>query len=330
MKKFSLFITILAAVSMIACQKEQEKVVEPVNEPEKEVVLTTISATAGDVATKAYVDGLQVKWSAADVIAVANEDDDIVEFTLNGGENTASATFSGDLSGKALGTYAVYPNTTNAAVVSNTATVDYKTSWEYGKSEVPMYGVNNGAGSYTFNNIGGAIQISYTNVPASAAKFVLTETHIGASAKPITGTVAINSLDSTPTLDLSGLSGQTVTITGVTADGEGNALFVIPVPAGDGYIFRFELLDSDGDAIPGTQKIASNQTINANRIKRFPAIAIPGSLDVIKLTFNFSSPVDGWAQKKADAAAGDYTYRLNTTDYSFNLTKNGDGIYQNS
>lgn len=330
MKKYSVFMTILAAVSMIACQKEQEKDNEPVVEPEKEVVLTTISATAGEAETKTYVDGLQVKWSKDDVIAVANEDDDLVEFTLKGEGGVASGSFDGDLSGKALGNYAVYPNTTNAAIAGNMASVDYKTTWTYGKSEVPMYGVNDGAGAYTFNNIGGAIQISYTNVPASAAKFVLTETHTGAATKPITGTVEIDDLDSTPTFDLSGLDGQTVTITGVTPDGEGNAQFVIPIPASDGYIFRFELQTSDGETIPGTQKIASNQTINANKIKRFPGIAIPATLpDVKTLTFDFSSTsASGWPASAPDA--GELTYTLNTVGYDFYLSKVGSGIYQNA
>lgn len=329
MKKYYVFMTILVAVSMIACQKEQEKEnePEPVVEPEKEVVLTTISATAGEAETKTFVDGLQVKWSKDDVIAVANEDDDIVVFTLKGEGGVASGSFDGDLSGKALGTYAVYPNTTNAAIAGNMASVDYKATWVYGRSEVPMYGVNDGTGAYTFSNIGGAIQISYTNVPASAAKFVLTETHTGAAAKPITGTVVIEDLDSTPTLDLSGLDGQTVTITEVTPDGEGNALFVVPVPAGEGYIFRFELQTSGGEAIPGTQKIASSQTINNNRIKRFPAIAVPASApDVKTLTFDFSSTsASGWSDPIDE---GDNTYTLSETDYTFTATSEGSGIGQ--
>lgn len=330
MKKYFVFMTILAAVSMIACQKEQEKESEPVVEPEKEVVFTTISATAGEAETKTYVDGLQVKWSKDDVIAVADEGDDIVEFTLQGEGGVASGSFNGNLNGKALGTYAVYPYTTNSAVAGNMASVDYKATWTYGKSEVPMYGVNDGEGAYTFSNIGGAIQISYTNVPASAATFVLTETHTGAAAKPITGTVVIEDLDSTPALDLSGLDGQTVTITGVKPDGDGNAQFLVPLPAGDGYIFRFELQTSGGETIPGTQKIASNQTINANKIKRFPGIAIPATLpDVKTLTFDFSSTsASGWPASAPDA--GEQTYTLNTVDYVFYLSKVGSGIYQNA
>lgn len=289
MKKFSLFITILAAVSMIACQKEQEKEIEPVNEPEKEVVLTTISATAGDVATKAYVDGLQVKWSAADVIAVANEDDDIVEFTLNGGENTASATFSGDLSGKALGTYAVFPNTANAAVVSNTATVDYKASWEYGKSEVPMYGVNDGAGSYTFNNIGGAIQVTYSNIPATTLGkyFKITETHTGGEAKYITGAVNISNLDSTPAFDFSSLNGQEVTVNSIDKDAT-EVTLVVPVPTGTGFNYQVALYEVGASSpIPGSVKNASNKTINANKIMRFPSIDLKAAKNEVLWSESF-------------------------------------------
>ena len=46
------------------------------------------------------------------------------------------------------------------------------------------------------------------------------------------------------------------------------------------------------------------------------------------LTFDFTSEIDGWAHKKADGIAGNFTYTLDDKDYVFSLSKNGDGIYQ--
>ncbi|MBO6074423.1 MAG: chitobiase/beta-hexosaminidase C-terminal domain-containing protein [Paludibacteraceae bacterium] len=46
-----------------------------------------------------------------------------------------------------------------------------------------------------------------------------------------------------------------------------------------------------------------------------------------KLTFDFVTHPEGWPTAKAAAAAGDYTYSLNSVDYTFTHSKTGDGIY---
>lgn len=278
MKKIVLFV-MMAACSVIACQKEQnkEQILTPEEEPIKEVVLTSISASAGEVQTKTSVDGLQVKWSKDDVIGVADNENTIVPFQLQGDGNVVSGSFDGDLGGKTLGTYAVYPKTTNSAVADHTASVDYLTTWAYGKSEVPMYGVNDGTGSYTFHNIGGAIQVSYSNIPTtSKAKFFrITETHTGGGEMYITGTVNLSTLNSTPTISLSSLDGQVINVTGIAKDAKSVTL-IIPVPAQDGYNFKIELYENDATSpIPGSLKTATNKNVTAGKILRFPNIALP-------------------------------------------------------
>ena len=269
MKKIQLFSAAFILLAASACEKEQQEVQNPISGE-----LTTITAVAQESETKAYVDGLQVKWSAGDVLAVADEDDAAIAFPLVGGENTATATFNGDLSGKALGDYAVYPKGANANFSGSTVYTDYLTGWDYGKAEIPMYGINDGTGKYSFYNIGGALKVTYSNVPTEAKKFVLTETHTGGDVKYITGAVEVDDLDSTPSVELGYLDGQSVTVNNVTS---GDLALVIPIPTGTGYNFNVKLIDADSKTIPGSEKNASNVQIKENKLKSFPEIAIPDS-----------------------------------------------------
>lgn len=273
MKKSYALLAALAALSVISCQKEKENTLDSRDDAK----LTKITATVNDADTKAYVDGLQVKWSAGDVIAVANSEDDVCDFTLSEGANTASGTFSGNLGGKTLGDYALYPKTSNVAFLATDASVDYLADWSYGKSEVPMYGVNDGAGSYTFHNIGGALQVTYKNLPATSVGyfFKLTETHTGSEAKYITGTGDISDLDSTPSFAITSNQGQEVTVNDIPKDAT-DVTLIIPVPAGTGYNFKVELYEV-GEATPIEESVknATGRDITAGKILRFPDIVIP-------------------------------------------------------
>lgn len=48
------------------------------------------------------------------------------------------------------------------------------------------------------------------------------------------------------------------------------------------------------------------------------------------LTFDFNEDIAGWPAKKADAAEGEYTYNIKGEDYFFTHTKAGNGIYTGS
>ncbi len=316
MKKSIVMIATLAALSIVACQKEKEDLNEPVKGE-----LTEITAKAGETVTKAYVDGLQVKWSASDVIAVADDSDNPVSFTLASGENTASGTFSGNLGGASLGNYAVYPYGPSTVFVINDAYVDYLSTWEYGKSEVPMYGINDGTGTYTFYNIGGAIQVTYSNIPTTTntKSFVITETHTGGEAKYITGSVNIHDLDSTPSFDFSSLDGQVVTISDIPNDAT-DVTLVIPVPSGTGYNFRIELFET-GEASPilGSVKTATNRTITANRILRFPTIKVNAAKGDVLWNENFVGCDDGSQPTSSTATVfngGRATYNYGGATYT--------------
>ena len=330
MKKNLALIATLAALTMVSCQIE---LVDVVNEPEQDVVLTEIGAVAQEIDTKAHVDGLQVKWNTGDVVAVGNNADEEVEFTLYSGANTASAIFRGDLGASTLGTYAVYPNSTNADIDGTTVTVDYLIGWDYGKSEVPMYGIKGASDVYTFYNIGGAIQVTYTNIPETTNDkfFLLTETHTGGEAKYITGPVEISNLDSTPTIELGYMDGQEVIVDNIDNDAT-EVTIIIPIPAGTGYNFRIELYE-DGEATPifRSVKNATNRTITANKITRFPAIdlsVIPSGTYAIlaKKDADYYAMANTHVNNSSRLDEKSFTYGDTTTDDQsivWTITSNG-------
>ena len=275
MKKYFAMIA-LATLTLVACEKMEES-------KDLSNDVTTISAAAGAGQTKTTVDGFDVKWSAGDVLAVADEDDTIVEFTLTSGAGEQDATFEGTLGGKALGDYAVYPFS-NAAVAGASVIAEYLDTWAYGKTEVPMWGANDGSGAYAFTNIGGAILVTYSNVPATTNDkyFVLT------SSENITGPVTVSGLDSTPSVDVTAMTGTTVTVTGIPGDATSVSV-IVPVPAGTGYDFAVELREATTDAVvPGTTKTASDRTITANQITKFPDVDLTPVIIANPLTFTIA------------------------------------------
>lgn len=291
MKQTKLFSAAFILLAAIACQKEQEKPIEKVSEPSVELVeedstnFYTITATTKEADTKAYVDGLQVKWNENDEIVVAVEGDNAVVFQLSDGENTANGTFRADLGGKALGSYAVYPNGSDASFSGNTVYTNYLSSWAYGKAEVPMYGSKGAGDAYTFANVGGAIKVNYTNVPSGAKKFVISEVSASGSEKFITGAVEIDNMDSTPSVKTSYLDGRSVEVTDITP---GDITLVIPLPAQSGYKFNVKLVDASSNAIPGSEKNANGITITQNKLKPFPTIDLKATKDALLWGEDFS------------------------------------------
>ena len=59
-------------------------------------------------------------------------------------------------------------------------------------------------------------------------------------------------------------------------------------------------------------------------------VTVTTGAEATVLTFSFTSTPAGWPSKKADAAAGNYTYTLDAVSYTFTHSKNGDGIYCSS
>lgn len=255
MKKYFAIIA-LASLTLVACEKVQEFFDDSDD-------VTTIYAIAGANNTKTTVNGLNVLWSSGDVVAVANENDEIVEFTLQGGAGSKEASFEGTLGGKELGTYAVYPATANSAVSGTSVTVDYLDCWDYGKTELPMWGKR--VSEYSFYNVGGAVLVTYSNVPTGNDKYFV----LNCVSKNITGTVTVSGLPDSPSVDVSELQGPAVTIENVPGN-LSSLSFVIPVPAGSGYDIMADLFDATNDEpVPGTHKEATNRTFQLNKITKF-------------------------------------------------------------
>lgn len=309
MKKYFAIIA-LASLTLVACEKVQE-FFDDSND------VTTIYAIAGADRTKTTVSGLNVYWSDGDVVAVANEDGNMVEFELKSGAGSAEASFEGTLGGKELGTYAVYPATSNSAVAGNTVTVDYLESWEYSQTILPMWGKR--VSQYSFYNVGGAVLVTYSNVPTTAnnKKFVFT------SNKNITGPVTVSSLDSTPSVDASSMTGSTVTITGISGS-ETSVSVIVPVPAGSGYNITAQLKDASTNAVvPGTYKAATGRTFSLNRITKFeevdltPVISV-SSANPMAVVSTASSQTITYAI--ANVAATEVVSASTTTSWISNVT----------
>ena len=299
MKKLFVFAA-LAMVAIVACNKEIEVVISDANSKAD----VTIVAQAPDV-TKTLVDGLQVKWAAGDHIAVFDEDNGSNDFSLDSGEGTTTGAFSGSFSGKASGGWAVYPYTANAAFNGSVFTVDYASTYAYDAVTVPMYAVEGtgaNAGKYEFDNIGGAFKISYTNVPAEAAKFVFTST------SNITGT---------GTYDMSAFAftaneGKVVTVTSLPA--ESALTFVIPVPAGS-YSFDVKLLDGSDNTILGSAKtVTSAKDVVAGHILPLKAIKLPAP----KGTTLWSENFEAYSDASQPATSSATVYGGGNASYAYN------------
>ena len=313
MKKYFAIIA-LASLTLVACEKVQE-FFDDSND------VTTIYAIAGADRTKTTVSGLNVYWSTGDVVAVANEDGNMVEFELKSGAGSAEAGFEGTLGGKALGTYAVYPSTANSAVAGNSVTVDYLDSWDYGQTILPMWGKR--ASEYSFYNVGGAILVTYSNVPTGNDKYFV----LNCTSKNITGTVTVSGLPSSPAVNTSGLNGPAVSIENVPGN-LSTLSFVIPVPAGSGYDIMADLYDdTTGDLVPGTHKEATNRTFQLNKITKFDDVDLTPIISVKSATelnvastassqttyYDLLNVADGEKVSAATADASSWITNINAT-----------------
>ena len=281
MKKLFTFAA-LAMVAIVACNKE-------INAPEDNIIQTeepkgdvTIIAQA-PAETKTMVDGLDVKWSSGDHIAVLDEDGGIHDFSLDSGEGTTSGTFSGTLGGKNSLGYAIYPYSANADFDGSNITVDYPTTYTYDAVTVPMSGeegTGENVGKYEFSHIGGAFKIQYTNVPAGATKFVFTST------TDITGTVMYDLSDAV----INSNAGKEVTVTGLPSSS--SLIFIIPVPVGS-YSFTVKLLDSSDATIAGSQKsVSSAKTVAEGHLVPLKAIKIMADKDEVLWSEDFTGCED--------------------------------------
>lgn len=222
-----------AVLSIVACQKEM-----PVAPEGNYTVRASRESAAGTKSTVS--DDGAFAWSAGDAIGLWNGKKFCELTTSTGG--SATADFTGTMEGTAQ-SYAVYPFALNAKVESGNVKVTLPASyeWKAGETNSPMLAeCGENPSSLKFKHLGGLVKVSVKNVPAEAAKFVLT------ADKDIAGEYSVSEdaegnkiIKSAETAENNSVA---FTFTASTATA---MAFYVPVPVGD-YKFTVALQKADG------------------------------------------------------------------------------------
>ena len=226
---------IAAAVvlSIVACQKEM-----PVA-PEGNYTVRASRESASGTKSTVSDDGA-FAWSAGDAIGLWNGSKFCELTTSIGG--SATADFTGTMEGTAQ-SYAVFPFALNAKVESGTVKVALPSSyeWKSGETNSPMLAeCGENPTALTFKHLGGLVKVSVKNVPAEAAKFVLT------ADKDIAGEYSVSDdAEGNKIIKSAGTAENTSVAFTFTAGTATEMAFYVPVPVGD-YKFAVALQKADG------------------------------------------------------------------------------------
>lgn len=118
MKKSIILLGVLSLViATVACNRLEEKIEEPDNTPQKEVVLVPMTFTAShsldgvddDESTKTILDGLSIKWKTGDKIAIFDDVDPSTPHQFEATSDGATTSFTGMAADGATKFFAVYP-----------------------------------------------------------------------------------------------------------------------------------------------------------------------------------------------------------------------------
>ena len=231
----TILIAAAAVLSVVACQKEM-----PVA-PEGNYTVRASRESNAD--TKSTVsDKGEFAWSNGDAIGLWNGNKFIELTTSAGGKATAD--FTGTMEGQAQ-SYAVYPYAFSAKVESGIVKVTLPSSyaWKDGETNSPMLAeCEENPSSLTFKHLGGLVKVSVKNVPAEAAKFVLT------ADKDITGEYGVEADGENKIIKTSGTDANKSVAFTFTADHANEMAFYVPVPVGE-YKFTIALYDGVGNQL---------------------------------------------------------------------------------
>ena len=211
---------ILAAlIVLVSCQAN-----EPILPPEPEAVTLRLGASMENLSSKAAVDGEgNLSWQTGDKIAILLNDGSVSSLTLESGEGTKSAVFSGEIpAGRTFAGKAAYPwwdGAWSSSAGELVLTLPESMEWP-GDSYVPAIMKATGTGSLSFTHVGAIMQFTIKGMPASVASFLFS-TSEGA---------------------VMGRNDFTYTFT----PSAGNRVFHIPVKAGTLPSYTISLLDSSG------------------------------------------------------------------------------------
>ena len=245
-----------AVLSIVACQKEM-----PVA-PEGNYTVRASRESASGTKSTVSDDGA-FAWSAGDAIGLWNGSKFCELTTSIGG--SATADFIGTMEGTAQ-SYAVFPFALNAKVESGTVKVALSSSyeWKSGETNSPMLAeCGENPTALTFKHLGGLVKVSVKNVPAEAAKFVLT------ADKDIAGEYSVSDdAESNKIIKSAGTAENTSVAFTFTAGTATEMAFYVPVPVGD-YKFTVALQKADGT------QLWSYGGASVNKVKRAEFIIMP-------------------------------------------------------
>ncbi len=240
----------------------------------------TISATmeSGNVARSTESDG-EFLWSTGDAIAVCTDAGTFARLDLDSAsDGKAEGVFKGNLApGESMSGYAVYPYSESHSW--NGTTLGVNLPAEYGSATAAISRNTNAvmvaaiespdATSFTFNHVAGVLKLSLANLPADAAKLVLT------TDKGITGNFTVTDGE----ISTSTPAGNTsVTVRFAPLAASTSADFYIPLPTGSYENFTLSVQNADGIQLWGKAVASATGNTIARRTLALLSYALPETI----------------------------------------------------
>jgi surface protein len=198
-------------------------------------------------------------WSTDDKISVASTSNSFETWSLSKINDDGSADFTSP-STVSDGAYAVFPETLNPTVSSNSLQITLPAEYESNKTVPVLMGKYND-GKVDFAHAGGLIRVSFDNVPSYANKFVFSTNN-----QNIAGNFTI---DDNQAINTSVGTNSTITIN-IAGDDikDGKITFDVPIPVGTYEGFSVGLYY-------GNIELASQSTTKSNTIERRDLLVMP-------------------------------------------------------
>lgn len=233
MKKLFYTIASLAALTAIACSKEQDTPEVRPEKPEEIVeVPASLSGSMGDPTTKVSSDNNGAyKWQASDHVTILTNNGSNRDFSAD--EAGLTTEFSGHIpsSDELEGGFALYPASEGHSITGTTITFNIPTelTWGAEASYMPMYApiVEDDQDAEkvkaAFKAVGGAMKLICYNIPSGATTLAFT-----AKSVNIAGDFTLDTTAGTPVLSGEG-GGKEIDID-FTDNYSANKVFYIPLP----------------------------------------------------------------------------------------------------
>ena len=309
MKKTSLFFA-LAAMAFVACaEKEYLGGGETPETPGVE--RTTLFAVMEDVQTKASVDiNGKTGWASGDQVAVYTSAEKFETLTLETMVDGV-AKFTGSIEGTFnSGDLAIYPAAAAKAYAADKIIVTYPDTYAYsaGCLNTPMIAKVAKAEDepVSFSHLGGAMSMTFSNVPEWAVKFVFES-----ADKAVTGDYEVVGMEPGDAT-VSAVSGTTNNKVSFTfAKSTKDMTFVVPLPLGTYNKFSVWFENEEGKEISGS-KITVDTESEINKVERKAMVAMPDQAYEPWFTVN-------WVFGDADVAIPQFKSHVPAIDNAGNV-----------